>query len=470
VHADTVANARVTIHNRILMKVPLPTTEALAELRPLTRAFAKRLKETLGLITTWTTARSAKHFIARKGAGVYLPAWESLRRHGIGERDSDIMMFLKAEKWPLEVGAKLKPARAIQFRGPRYNIVLGRYLLPFEEALWSTLQEGLLFRDKIHVYSTKGLDPRGRATLVQSLWNKHPSAKALCIDHSRFDAHLSEPLLSEEHQVYKIMAGGGDRLLKMLLNWQCSTKGTSKHGLRYYSKGGRCSGDVNTALGNTIISALVVLFAASDLFELSILVEGDDGVIFGPADEVDKLRLVLSAKALTLGFELKISEARTLVEVDYCSGRVLETCTGDALWVRSWPKPMVTDPYTAKPVHGKKQGEKAYGMALGMWFQYQGLPIYQEWAEYQLSWLTPGRKYDAWYDRQAADRLRPLVRRWLKGEKEYPVVDEVTRADFFLAFGVDRTSQMSLEAHLRNNRGRFPTAPQRGGSYDWGDL
>lgn len=51
---------------------------------------------------------------------------------------------------------------------------------------------------------------------------------------------------------------------------------------------------MNTALGNTVVSGICVLAVAGNIQKLSILVEGDDGVVFGPAEEIEKLSKTIS--------------------------------------------------------------------------------------------------------------------------------------------------------------------------------
>lgn len=502
VHADTPEAELLTLHNRVLMRVPEPTQEGQRELRQQLPGFIAALQREVGLVLPWSRARSARHFIQRKGFGLYGQAFLSLDKTPLGREDTDIALFLKAEKWVVEPGDLLKPARAIQYRGPRYNIELGRYLLPLEETLWSCLNTGgVRVRDNVWLYSSKGLTPDARAGQVATLWSRYPGGRALCLDHSRFDAHLSQEVLRMEHEIYLGLLKPC-RLLRWLLAAQCKTRGRTKHGRKYRGVGGRMSGDVNTALGNTIVSALVLLAATHDFSELSILVEGDDGVVFGPGSALERLEGILGGRVLPYGFELKISSARTLGGIDYCSGRVIVGSHGkEPMWVRAWPKPMATDPWTAQPVFGQKaMRAKAYTMAVSAWVQYEGLPVYQAWAQWLLSHCSPA-KFDPWYDRDQVLRLAPLLARlgedeqkagvpglgetrvprfdprlWLGqgGRKCAPVrpdgtleISPMLRADFADATGVGMGQQLQLEAWFAANRGCSPSDPVKGSQWAW---
>lgn len=492
VHANTPDAELLTLTNRLLMLVPKPSEEGQRELERGLGLLIPALRQSVGLVLPWSRARSARHFIARKGPGLYGRAFLSLKEDPLSSKDHQVSMFLKAEKWVLMPGEPLKPARAIQFRGPRYNIELGRYLLPLEELLWSNLGHGgVRIRDQVWLHSSKGLTPNARARQVRALWDRYPGARALCLDHSRFDAHLSEEVLRMEHRVYTGLLGGA-RLLRWLLAAQCRTKGSTKHGRKYRTSGGRCSGDVNTALGNTIVSGLVLIAASHDISELSILVEGDDGVVFGPGPVIQHLGQVLAGRVLAYGFELKISEARTLGEIDYCSGRVI-VGEGDPRWVRAWPKPFTTDPWTARPVQGAKaRTAKAYTMAVSAWVQYRGVPVYQAWGEWLMSHVPPG-KFDPWYDRDLTVRLAPLLSQlaqedhrgegadgppspnapgaemlWGRdGEGRELGITPSLRADFADATGVGMGDQLGLEAELASSKGPWPDHPLVGTQWKW---
>lgn len=161
-----------------------------------------------------------------------------------------------------------------------------------------------------------------------------------------------------------------------------------------------------------------------------------------------------------MGFELKVSVARALEDVDYCSGRVVMGSEGVARWVRAWPKPLVTDPWTARPVDGESaRSSKAYSMAVSAWVQYQGVPVYQAWGEWLVSWATP-RRFDAWYERDVVLRLAGVAREVMEsgrgGQKE---MCPSLRASFSEATGVGKSEQERMETWLHANRGPFPPHP-----------
>jgi hypothetical protein len=389
----------------------------------------------------------------KHGPKLYGQALESLQKEPLTELDARVKLFLKAEKWRRPPHSSLKTPRAIQYRGPRYNIMAGTFLSPLEEELYPRLSDPQ--RNETRLFSSKGLTPNARASLVVNLWNRHPRPAALCLDHSRWDAHVSLPALRAEHSVYRILCGGNSHLLSWLLRLQEVNEGTGAHGTRYKLEGSRMSGDVNTALGNTVLNALVLKAAlGAEADQLDILVDGDDGLVFGPLEVLKRVEGPLREGTLALGFELKCSFAHVLEEIDFCSGGVLTSEAG-VLAVREWPKPLNTDCWTAKPMSGLKAiAEKGYTTAVGLWYLYRGNPVYQAWAEYLLSHSAPA-KLDPWYDRNWYLRMAEVA-----AEEADSVVTTGARASFACWSGVPPSEQLEMEALLAKSRGPWPITPR----------
>lgn len=389
--------------------------------------------------------------IQRHGRGLYGPALESLRSRPLERRDARVSLFLKAEKWQLPAGTELKTPRAIQFRGPRYNICLARYLAPLEKRLYSLLQRS---HTRQRLYSSKGLCPTARAQQVRRLWERHPRPAVLCLDSSRFDAHVSEGVLRAEHSVYQELSRA-DRHLSWLLGLQRRNRGRGVHGTEYFLRGGRMSGDVNTALGNTVVNGGMLWLACRGEVA-DILVEGDDALVFAPLEVCRRLADRLPVALERWGFELRVSSiARTLGEISYCSSAVIAVGADLALSVREWPKPLVTDCWTVKPVTGRAVAKKAYTLAVGLWYLYRGVPVYQAWAEYLLSWVGP-TKVDPWYDREWWRRVQEaMAGPACEATAQHPDA----RAGFAEVSGLPPSDQLALEARLRAHQGPHPTHP-----------
>lgn len=437
------------LRNRVLMEVPDPTRNGRRSMRSEAVRLARSWQRALGKTEPITAWQAAKRMIKKKGSALYLPAFKSLAQEPLTQDDGRVKLFLKAEKWRLPPGERLKTARAIQYRGPRYNIMLAKYLAPLEDRLYEHMASSW---NPEGIYTSKGLTPNARARQVRRLFQRHRQGAALCLDHSRFDAHVSPVALRTEHLIYRMLCGGNTRVLAWLLKMQLVNRGTAAHGTKYKVKGCRMSGDVNTALGNTIINAFVL--AAACLGEpVDILVEGDDGVIFGPRDVLERIQLWLGARVEEMGFELKQKLVYCIEDIDYCSGGVLPVGRSDALAVREWPKPLELDSYTARRVDPSSAGEKAYSQAVGYWHLYQGLPVYQAWSEYLLSHVEPVQ-YDAWYDREFHLRMASTLR------EDAPCgLTSEARDAFGIWSGLPPSDQLSLEKSLFEARGPHPVSP-----------
>lgn len=426
----------------------MPKHWARGRLAQVARHMADRWLGALGIVDPISKGKATQIFIRRHGAGLYAPAYKSLAHSPLTSEDAKVKLFLKAEKWAKPEGTVLKTPRAIQYRGPRYNICLGAYLIPLEERLYAHMCDPDAGPGP---YTSKGLTPHGRAALVARLWARYPRPCAAKLDHSRWDAHSQVPILEAEHLVYATLCGGNRRFLQWLLSLQLRNEGRGAQGVRYSLRGGRMSGDYNTALGNTIGNA-VVLTTCVVGYEVSILVEGDDGLIFGNVEDIEVLAKHLPGRCEDLGFELKIGVARHLEEIDFCSTGVVEH-EGGFMSVRDWPRPFITDCWTPKPVAPTSVPAKAYTTAVGFWHLYKGIPVYQAWAEYLLSHCAPA-ELDPWYQRDWWGRV-------LLAAKDEPpkTISAMLRASFALRTGVEPSAQLRLEERLRRERGPWPITP-----------
>lgn len=436
------------------MEVPQPQEVAWARLLVSAQAVMRSWKADIGPVVPWSTARAVRKLVERHGANLYGVAANTLGPQPLTLLDGRVTMFIKAEKWPDQPSIPLKTARAIQYRGPRYNIMLTKYLAPVEDALYAHLRDP---HNRQRLFSSKGLSGVARAELLYTLWNRHARPAAIAIDHSRFDAHIGRGALQLEHSVYRMFLGD-QRLLLWLLNQQLVNRGTGTHGTRYKLDGGRMSGDVNTALGNTIINGLVLSCLCQGR-PVDILIEGDDGVILGEYGDIAFVAGVIGEGALQLGFELKSSGVLTSVlDIRFCSCFYLHDEGRHQYYaVREVFKPFETDPWCAKVVEGHAAlVSKGWTMAFCYGILYVGLPLYAEWAAYMLSHcprlLPSGRvvRFDPGFDRELAMRARAETRTFARRDVE---IGPQLRADFALATGIVPSEQLRLEAVLRGARG-----------------
>jgi hypothetical protein len=343
-HANDVANVVESVHERVLGR----TADGIWErtLQPEAGAFMgdllvfrRRVVRRVGSHSLpWTTEQFVGHYRGQK-RNRYAAAAASLERKALSRKDSYPSVFLKAEKWH-----DPKAGRLISARPPRYNLALGRYILPLEHELYKAI-------DGVYGSATimKGYTPEQRAAVVEEHCAAFNDWVAVGQDFSKFDQHISADALRYEHGFY-LGAFGGDSELQRLLAWQLGTKcfaNVQDGTVRYEVVGGRMSGDMNTALGNCIISAaLVWAYARERGIKIRLMVDGDDSVAFMERADVARYQAGIQEWMARRGFRLVSEEPVDLInQVEFCQCRYvglspstmvrnpLKAITQDHAWV-----------------------------------------------------------------------------------------------------------------------------------------
>lgn len=416
----------------------MPTQRAVAAAKTVARAVADWLPPARPAQGEWIQAYSGKK--RRK----YQQAQQSLAENPITRNDAGIMAFIKPEK----IEDDTRDPRVIQARGARYNYELGNYLKPIEHALYNikgtrNLRNWLPPTRCI----AKGLCMRKRALLLKKKWDRFTDPICYSIDASRFDAHVTT-MLEVEHLVYKRFYK--DPHLDKLLAWQLLNKCRTATGIRYSCYAGRMSGDMNTALGNCLIS---IIIAASIMRELKIrkwdmLCDGDDVLLFFERSQAPSN---IARHYLDYGFVIKTEVARTLFEIPFCQSHVVETVEG--LKMVQIPDRVLSRALAGtKHWHEEKFRSKYLALigycelALNM-----GVPVLQEFALMVLSWgseLPPKPAFSG------------HVIKALREEKDHRIIQPLpisidARATFTEAFGIELEEQLALESQFRAQRFRY---------------
>lgn len=336
-HGNCVGNVVWTVHERVLGR-----TEGgvwTQTLKPQAGAFQapsllRFRKEVVGLLRGYSLPLSADEFCSSmrgQKRNRYRSALESLREKPLRRCDAWPSVFLKPEKW-----FEWKPGRAISARDPRYNLPVGCFLKPIEHRVYWAI-------DQVYGGPTimKGYTPERRAAVIADHWAAFDDPVAVGQDFSKFDQHISVPALQYEHGVY-LGVYGGDRTLQQLLSWQLRGRcyaGCADGRVRYDVEGGRMSGDMNTALGNCIISAaLLWAYAAENGIRIRAVVDGDDSVTFMERRDLERYLSGIVAWMRVRGFLLTMEEpCYALAGVEFCQCR----------WVNMTPPTMVRNPIKA---------------------------------------------------------------------------------------------------------------------------
>lgn len=374
---------------------------------------------------------------------VYQQALEKLDRRGLRHSDSYISAFLKREKI-LKVPKRTVP-RLIQPRSAVFNVELGRYLHPQEHAIYQSI-------DAVYGAPTvmKGLNALQQGECFHTAWTKFSRPCALMIDASRFDQHIRTGLLKWEHSVYEHIFPG-DSYLKQLLKWQLVTKGflrTEDKCFQYTVQGGRCSGDMNTAVGNILIACASVhafLDHVGLLGKTRVLDAGDDCVIIGEAGDIERAAGLLQPWFVQLGLIMKVEPlAYTLEGISFCQTNPV--FDGSVYKMVRDPRVTLTKDQVLLDHHSLRFLRSQYssigdcGISLT-----GGMPILQE---YYMS-MGAGTPVQRGYTNQRLidSGFYQLARGM---HEEYRPVTDAARVSFANAFGICPSLQIALERHYRS--------------------
>jgi len=322
---DTVTNALTALYERVyyhcvdgVFSVPYKPSygSVSALLKPFTMAMRGCVVPSTPL--SWMDFPS-RYYVGRRLAS-YTLALDRLLSGGFKRSYSKLRSFLKHEKLPL--GTKRIVPRLIQPRAPEYNIVVGCYIRHLEHKLYHDISH--VFGD--HPVVMKGYNAYQVGEFFHEAWDTYHDPVALGLDASRFDQHINPALLEWEHQHYTRHYPGDGRL-KAYLHLQKVNSGWIRCPdgvLKYSVDGGRCSGDMNTALGNCLIMCGAVYSLCYGIHHrlprrVRVFDNGDDCVIIGERDDVTLIRDAVVPFFDTLGLVMKVEPLVSRLEaVSFC--------------------------------------------------------------------------------------------------------------------------------------------------------
>lgn len=364
----------------------------------------------------------------------YVSAAMSLDRQQIRRADSYPGVFLKPEKW-----FEAKPGRLISARSPRYNLSLGVYTQPLEHALYRAVDE---------VYGSpcimKGYTPVRRAAVAAGHWASLQNPVAVGGDYSKYDQHMSAPALSYEHGFY--LGAYDDPELARLLAWQLDGKCFANcvdGKVRYEVYGGRMSGDMNTALGNCLVTAALIWAYCWELgISVRAMIDGDDSVVFLEKRDLARYRNGVAAWMLAKGFILVSEEpVYELDHVEFCQARY--TDLRPPTMVRT-PLKAITQDHTWIVKPDQLQADVLAATGLGGLSLYGNCPVLGAYYHCLSRASTQG-----------AATLAKLIDEssWLRAttsEGVYSEPDEDARYAFWKTWGMEPGEQRALEQFFKS--------------------
>lgn len=437
-HEHTVDQELRTICNRHLFHTPEPELESVEwdilrkNVRKLARAIGRVGRTPTRVLLEGRAGRRRKRFF--EGAVRYA-------NNGVGYQDSRITEMQKLEFYE-ESKLETKEDRGIQYRSVQYNVALAQHLHQIEERLIGLHHLGY------HPIA-KGLTPAQRCHRLFDFADEFDDPVFLCMDHSRFDAHINSQLLQLEHSVY-LWCRKNHPELRKLLRWQRRNVGVSKGGIKYRIKAKRMSGDINTGLGNSLLNLSMIL-AWLEFIKVAksrVMLDGDDSVVVMEWRDFSALpNSSVETFMLKLGMETEVEWTKDIWRVEFCQSRPVILPTKDGgfhpVFVRNPMKVVTTMGRTAESRDDRTLQLVMRSSALSELAVAPGAPVTNALAKRVMRYFGEGRIQRTTkqiYKEQAYGfNIEDVV------IDEVPEPDNLARHTFWLAWDIEPTLQEMME-------------------------
>jgi hypothetical protein len=343
-HSATLSNARIGILERVFFVKNPQSGEYEPPLAPepgafrLLHAFRDKVLNRMAPSIPWSRTKVTASYLGAKRR-LYEQAHETLKRRDVEVGDALIKIMMKKEK--VNISAK-KPEdcvqRVVSPRSPVYNLEVATYLKGFEKKVFVAI-------DNVYCKRTstvcKGQNAVARGANISKIWASFEDPVAIGLDATRFDQHVSRDALEFEHSFYNLFYKC--IFLAMLLSWQlvnkCIFYGTDGI-IRFTKIGGRCSGDMNTSLGNILLMCSMVYSIYYRMKRIGkrmrLINDGDDCVLFCERRDEQVMRQMITHNFERFGFRVEIEDTvDELEKIEFCQARpVYSTYYGHHIMVR----------------------------------------------------------------------------------------------------------------------------------------
>lgn len=375
----------------------------------------------------------------------YEAALESLQMKEYMDRDAMLQMFVKREKQDV-----LKAPRVINPRSARYNLMLGQYLKHAEHHFFDAINFAWGARTRATVI--KGYNVVESATILRSKWDLFKDPIAVGLDATKFDMHVSIRALKYEHSFYQRLFPG-DKMLQRLLREQLVNRGVGwfdDGSVKFELQGTRCSGDLNTSLGNCILmTAMVHAYCAEKNLVAELANNGDDCVVFMERADQDAFMSGLNNWFKGKGFAMTVeTPVRDFEMLEFCQtkpvwdGYVWRMVRNHNAVLRKDPMCLISVP-TEKVYRRWLDAVGKCGLAIT-----SGLPVQHAFYES----FVRGAEGAVCGDKF----LKFIMKNTSRLEQSRGVVMGATnvtadaRASYYFAFGILPDQQLALEHHYQN--------------------
>lgn len=380
-----------------------------------------------------------EYYTGRKRV-VYQKAVDDIKIRDVCRQDSYLSAFLKAEKINFSAKPDAVP-RLIQPRSPRYNVAVGCYIKPIEHHIYRAIDK--VFGAPVVV---KGKNAIERGEMIREAWDSLVDPVALFLDASRFDQHFSKQCLQFEHSFYLYLFQN-DPELRKYLGWQINNRGFMRlpdGTIKYSVEGIRCSGDMNTALGNVLIMCAMMYeylkTHASGQFRL--INDGDDSVVMVERKVYNAVKQSCKKWFLEMGFTMKYEgESDVFEKIEFCQSQPV---FDGQRWVMCRDPRIVLDKdlVSVRPINDRETWAKQASAIADCGLALAGnLPVFCSF----YSMIHQGKKVA----RELATGMDYLARGMTGGRSD---VHPSARFSFYKAFGITPDEQEALELHYDTTR------------------
>jgi len=377
-------------------------------------------------------------YVGRKKL-VYTSALESLNKVELNERDARLTSFVKFEKQ--DIG---KAPRVINPRSPRYNLELARFLKHSEKYFFKSINA--MFGGHTAMTVIKGVNADVSAQVIRSKWDRFKRPIAIGLDASKFDMHVSLEALQYEHGFYKMLFNQHPDLCR-LLSWQLVNSGcayTVDGRVNFSMRGTRCSGDINTSLGNCLIMcSLIWVYGRSRNVDLELCNNGDDCVVILDANNREGFLLGLDGWFRKHGFAMVAEPAVDIFEqLEFCQSSPVQLSTGWRM-IRNHNTVLKKDPMCLVPIPNNNVYKKWCG-AVGDCGQSlnSGVPV-------QYAFSSVFKRNGVGYSEGFKEHIF-RNRSVLYNSKGCSVgtISPIARVSYYYAFGLRPDDQVAMERQL----------------------
>jgi len=431
---------------------PIPVKNELDKVVP----FMDKVVAECGMIAPLTFQEFLDQVPPPKQA-IYKNAMANVLKRGISEKDAMIKFFIKAEK--TNFTEKTDPApRVISPRTAEFNLMLGCFIRACEHKIYAAIDLIWDPTGKVKTvmkgYNSVDMGTRIVDSVTEVISRSHDGKfHAVSMDASRWDQHCSVEALKKEHYVYnKIFS---DPQLAWCLRQQLSTTGRGwfvdpktkdEVKIKYHRSGGRCSGDMNTGLGNVLLACGLMYAATQEYDSPNLINNGDDCVVLFTTQGFEAFKLAQEKFTkqwtdwgFTMKFETDPMSTCCIEQIEFCQMqpicvngvwrmiRNLQSLSKDAFIIGK-DKRVVEMWMHQVGVGGSKY---AAGVPMHMAF-YDNMPR---------TTIKHRYKYNNQYFRKKMD--------WLsEGVEESTEITSSTRHSYWRAFGVMPIDQIWFEQRM----------------------